>query len=67
MRRPVALALLSIALAVSTVGAQQQREPFPGFDAYVNAALKTWHLPGARTVQLVQPQPEMEEILSDVA
>jgi CubicO group peptidase (beta-lactamase class C family) len=47
MQRPTALALLSVALAASAVGAQQQREPFPGFDAYVNAALETWHVPGA--------------------
>ena len=46
MRRPTALAVLSVALTASAVAAQQQREPFPGFDAYVNAALKTWHVPG---------------------
>lgn len=49
MRRHVALVLLSAALVApaSQVAGQQSREPFPGFDAYVNAALTTWKVPGA--------------------
>ena len=36
----VALALVPGALAA------QQKEPYPGLDAYVDAALKTWNVPG---------------------
>jgi CubicO group peptidase (beta-lactamase class C family) len=48
MRRAVAFVLFSVisALPVGPAQGQQAREPFPGFDAYVNAALKTWHVPG---------------------
>ncbi len=43
-----ALAALAIApLAIATpAAAQQGKEPYPGLDAYVNAALKTWKVPG---------------------
>ena len=48
MRRSVALVLISAVLvAPSSRAAAQSREPFAGFDAYVNAALKTWKVPGA--------------------
>ena len=49
MRRCVALVLVSAILVAppSRAAAQQSREPFAGFDAYVNAALKTWKVPGA--------------------
>ena len=39
----VVAALAPIALATGTA---QQREPWPGYDAYVNAALATWKVPG---------------------
>jgi CubicO group peptidase (beta-lactamase class C family) len=32
--------------AGSVAAQQQQREPWPGYDAYVNAALATWKVPG---------------------
>jgi CubicO group peptidase (beta-lactamase class C family) len=35
-----------LALPTALAGAQQ-REPAPGFDAYVTGALATWHVPGA--------------------
>ncbi|MEJ7811710.1 MAG: serine hydrolase [Gemmatimonadaceae bacterium] len=41
--------LAGILLAAPPIAAQQaasQREPYPGFDAYVDAALKTWKVPG---------------------
>ena len=43
--RAVAL-VLGLLISTSPSGAQQ-REPWPGFDAYVNAALATWKVPGA--------------------
>ena len=43
-------AALPAAPAAATLGAQAPaaaaREPYPGFDAYVDAALKTWQVPG---------------------
>jgi len=37
----------AVGLAVSSAAAQAPaREPFPGLDAYVQAALKTWNVPG---------------------
>jgi CubicO group peptidase (beta-lactamase class C family) len=40
-----------IVAALAPIGAgsaaAQQREPWPGYDAYVNAALATWKVPGA--------------------
>src|SRR3712207_8372475 len=42
--------LLAAALApigAAPVAAQQQREPWPGYDAYVTAAMATWKVPGA--------------------
>jgi CubicO group peptidase (beta-lactamase class C family) len=49
MRRSVALVLVLAVLVApsSRASAQQSREPFAGFDTYVNAALKTWKVPGA--------------------
>src|SRR3712207_8919839 len=41
--------LLAAALApigAAPVAAQQQREPWPGYDAYVTTALATWKVPG---------------------
>ena len=41
--------LLVAALApigAAPAAAQQQHEPWPGYDAYVNAALATWRVPG---------------------
>jgi CubicO group peptidase (beta-lactamase class C family) len=49
MRRtssPAIAAVVVLAFA-APVQAQQQREPFPGFDAYVRSALATWKVPGA--------------------
>jgi CubicO group peptidase (beta-lactamase class C family) len=43
----LARATAALALVVSTAAAQTAgREPFPGLDAYVTAALKTWNVPG---------------------
>ena len=39
------LALSALALAAPAMA--QQREPYAGYDAYVNAALATWKVPGA--------------------
>jgi CubicO group peptidase (beta-lactamase class C family) len=39
-------AIGAVALLVATPVAAQQREPWPGYDAYVNAALATWKVPG---------------------
>lgn len=49
MRRPITLAIAVLALTSSAAssGAQQPKEPFPGFDAYVRSALTTWKVPGA--------------------
>ncbi|MEO7965420.1 MAG: serine hydrolase, partial [Gemmatimonadaceae bacterium] len=33
-------------IAIPAMLTAQQREPFPGMDAYINAALKTWRVPG---------------------
>src|SRR3954469_15434891 len=41
------LAILSTVLLASPLYAQQGREPFPGWDTYVNQALATWKVPGA--------------------
>ena len=41
--RPVAALL---ALILPTALCAQSREPFPGLDAYVNSAIKTWKVPG---------------------
>ena len=47
MRRLVAIALLAVAfVAPSSPAAAQQREPAPGFDAYVKSALAAWKVPG---------------------
>jgi len=47
MRRLVAIASLAVALvASSSPVAAQQREPFPGFDAYVKSVLAAWKVPG---------------------
>ena len=49
MRRTSAItaAVLILVSAASPSGAQQPKEPFPGFDAYVRSALATWKVPGA--------------------
>src|SRR5215207_7803096 len=49
MRRTSTLAIAVFAfLSLPAAGeAQQQREPLPGFDAYVKSALATWKVPGA--------------------
>ena len=48
MRRTRALALVVIGFVSSALPVRaQQKEPFPGFDAYVNSALTTWKVPGA--------------------
>jgi CubicO group peptidase (beta-lactamase class C family) len=44
--RPVAIGLVAVFAAASQSIAQQQREPYPGFDAYVRTALATWKVPG---------------------
>ena len=48
MRRPVAIVAFAIGLAgsASHAAAQQAREPYPGFDAYVRTALAAWKVPG---------------------
>ena len=49
MRRTCTLAIAALAMshrARRRGRAQQQREPFPGFDAYVRAALTAWKVPG---------------------
>ena len=49
MIRPLATFALVVAASVAAVpsSAQSSREPYPGFDAYVTAALKTFDVPGA--------------------
>ena len=47
MRRMTCLVFAALVSAASLSGAQQQKEPFPGFDAYVRGALTTWKVPGA--------------------
>ncbi len=45
--RTFARSTAALGLAASTLAAQAPaREPFPGLDAYVQAALKTWNVPG---------------------
>ena len=45
--RPLTRCTAALGLAVSSAAAQAPaREPFPGLDAYVQAALKTWNVPG---------------------
>src|SRR5215216_5107415 len=48
MRRTstLAIAVSGFVLAAPATGAQQQREPYPGFDAYIRASLATWKVPG---------------------
>jgi CubicO group peptidase (beta-lactamase class C family) len=48
MRRPSTLAIAVFAALFAALPIRaQQKEPFPGFDAYVRAALATWKVPGA--------------------
>ena len=48
MRRPGLLSVgAAVALLAPAAGHAQSREPYPGFDAYVGAAMKTWKVPGA--------------------
>ena len=49
MRRTTATAfgVFAVLSVASSSGAQQAKEPFPGFDAYVRSALATWKVPGA--------------------
>jgi len=48
MRRTSTLAIATLTfLSLAAPGGAQQREPFPGFDAYVRSALATWKVPGA--------------------
>jgi CubicO group peptidase (beta-lactamase class C family) len=42
----VSLVVASVSPAISTAQTQQ-REPYPGFDAYVRSALTAWKVPGA--------------------
>lgn len=44
VKRALVIAAL-LPLGAASAGAQQ-REPYPGYDAYVNAALATWKVPG---------------------
>jgi len=45
--RATAVQLAGIALlAAAALGQRATREPYPGFDAYVTAALRTWKVPG---------------------
>ena len=48
MRRITALAIVALGFltSASRSTAQQQREPYPGFDAYVRTALTAWKVPG---------------------
>jgi CubicO group peptidase (beta-lactamase class C family) len=46
-RAVTAIALALAAPAARPAGAQPAREPYPGLDAYVEQALKTWKVPGA--------------------
>jgi CubicO group peptidase (beta-lactamase class C family) len=48
MRRTSTLAIAVLtSVSFAAPGGAQQREPFPGFDAYVRSALATWKVPGA--------------------
>jgi CubicO group peptidase (beta-lactamase class C family) len=40
------LLVAALAPIATTQAMAQQREPYPGYDAYVNAALATWKVPG---------------------
>jgi len=42
----IGVAMLTLLAPTSRAAAQQQREPYPGFDAYVRSALATWKVPG---------------------
>jgi len=44
--RAALLVVAVLSVASSRLAAQQQREPWPGYDAYVNTALATWKAPG---------------------
>lgn len=44
-RRAAIIVLTAVPLATVPAGAQQQ-EPYPGMDAYIAAAMKTWNVPG---------------------
>ena len=52
MRRLAAIGTATVTFAVASIApasqsaAQQPREPFPGFDAYVRGALAAWKVPG---------------------
>jgi CubicO group peptidase (beta-lactamase class C family) len=45
-RTRVVSALAALFMLAASPATGQQREPFPGLDASVNAALKTWQVPG---------------------
>ena len=45
-RFKTALLVATLAPIGATSATAQQREPWPGYDAYVNAALATWKVPG---------------------
>ena len=45
--RPLAAALFAACVATALPAQAPPREPFPGFDAYVNTALAAWKVPGA--------------------
>lgn len=45
-RAAASVTLLLMGAATMTVAEAQQREPWPGLDAYINAAIKTWKVPG---------------------
>ena len=47
MIRLIATLVAVASMAAAPAAAQSSREPYPGFDAYVNAALKTFDVPGA--------------------
>src|SRR4030095_10282469 len=48
MRRTSTLAIAAIGFVSSALPlSAQQKEPFPGFDAYVKSALTAWKVPGA--------------------
>src|SRR5918992_5277551 len=78
------LKTILLVAAVAPIGAapaasQQQREPWPGYDAYVTAALSTWKVPGVAIAivrndsliyargygvrELGQPEPVTEQTL----
>jgi CubicO group peptidase (beta-lactamase class C family) len=47
MRRTIRIAIGIASLSFPSIAtAQQQKEPYPGFDAYVRSALTTWKVPG---------------------